>query len=272
MSFFQQSSHWYQLGSDGNLTPQHDYTLRDARKHKAFPSITTILKERANPMLDMWKMNQLFDAVVNNPKSVNETEEQYKDRIGEIAGKKGKDAADFGTRLHDALDQYPQLPLEHDLRPFVEKFGPEYDKRIKTRLASEIMLHDPYTGVAGRTDLVADTYEYGVAIIDYKTSKFKKGKASFWDSYRIQLAFYAHCYQVKMNLPAPPTIINVGINSLEPDVPQWKVYTLEEQEQAYREYLAIAFLWFSTKDYWPKGDFTRQSQQVIKGNDNLITA
>jgi len=171
MSFFQQSSHWYQLGTDGNLTPQHDYTLRDARKHKAFPSITTILKERANPMLDMWKMNQLFDAVVNNPKSVNETEEQYKDRIGEIAGKKGKDAADFGTRLHDALDQYPQLPLEHDLRPFVEKFGPEYDKRIKTRLASEIMLYDPYTGVAGRTDLVADTYEYGVAIIDYKTSK-----------------------------------------------------------------------------------------------------
>jgi hypothetical protein len=271
MSFFQQSSHWYQLGTDGNLTPQHDYTLRDARKHKAFPSITTILKERANPMLDMWKMNQLFDAVVNNPKSVNETEEQYKDRIGEIAGKKGKDAADFGTRLHDALDQYPQLPLEHDLRPFVEKFGPEYDKRIKTRLASEIMLHDPYTGVAGRTDLVADTYEWGVAIIDYKTSKFKNGKASFWDSYKVQLAFYAKCYQMKMGLSEPPAIINVGINSLEPDVPQWQVYTAEEQRQAYAEYLAIAFLWFSTKNYWPTGDHTPWITHY-QANNRLITA
>lgn len=271
MSFFQQSSHWYQLNADNTLTPQHEYTLRDARKTNAFPSITTILKERANPTLDTWKMNQIFEAVANNPKAADETKKQYKERISEISAKIGKDAAEFGTRLHDALDQYPQLPLEQDLRPYVEKFAPEYNNRIKHRIASEIMLYDPYTGVAGRTDLVADTYEHGIAIIDYKTSKFKKGKAAFYDSYKIQLAFYAKCYQMKMGLAEVPAIINVGINSLEPDVPQWKVWTKEEQEHGYAEYLAIAFLWFSTKDYWPTGDHTRWLTH-FQANNKLITA
>jgi len=271
MSFFEQSSHWYQLDAKGELTPQHDYDLSDARDHNAFPSITTILKERANFMLDEWKMNQIFDAVANNPKAADESEKQYKERITEISGKKSKDAAEFGTRLHDALDQYPQLPLEQDLRPYVEKFAPEYDKRIKSRIASEIMLYDPYTGVAGRTDLVADTYEYGIAIIDYKTSKFKKGKAVFYASYKVQLAFYAKCYQMKMGLADTPAIINVGINSLEPDVPQWKVYTALEQKQAFAEYLAVAFLWFSTKKYWPTGDHTPWITHY-QANNRLITA
>jgi hypothetical protein len=98
---------------------------------------------------------------------------------------------------------------------------------------------------------VAETYEWGPAIIDYKTSRFKSGKASFWESYRIQLAFYAKAYQKQFNLEQPPAIINVGINSDKPMEPQWKVYTVDEQEAAYAEFMATAFLWFSTKDYWP---------------------
>lgn len=271
MSFFSSSSHWYSRDTNGIIQPCHDIDLRQARKIKAYPSITTILKERANPGLDTWKMNQIFDAVSKNARGIDENEEQYRSRIAEIAGKTGKDAADFGTRLHDALDEYPQMTMDADLKPYIEAFGPSYHKHVKHRVASEIMLADPDVGVAGRTDLIADTHEWGLAIIDYKTSKFKRGKASFWDSYRVQLAFYAKAYQKQLGLKDPPAIINVGINSEEPMEPVWKAYTVDEQEAAYAEFLAVAFLWFSTKNYWPTSTGRWNVHMNVAGN-KLVSA
>lgn len=250
MSFFTSGNHWYQVDAKGAIAPAHDIDLREARKINAYPSITTILKERANPALDKWKQDELFNAVVDNKRKKGESEDDYRERIATIAQTKGREAAEFGTRLHDALDVFPQITIDSDLAPYIELFAPTYHRHVRQRIASEIMLADTEIGVAGRTDLIAET-EWGLAIIDYKTSKFKGGKASFWPSYRIQLAFYAKAYQKLHNLAKPPACINVGINSLAPTEPVWKVYTVEEQEAAYAEFLAIAFLWFSTKNYWP---------------------
>lgn len=251
MSFFSQSGHWYRIDASGNITPAHDFDLRDARKHNAFPSVTTILKERSNPALERWKMGHLFDTILVNKRKKGEPEEAYRGRIAELCSKKGDDAADFGTRLHDALDIYPQLSLEADLHPYVDAFGPSYDRIVKQRICSEIMLADTDIGVAGRTDLIADTHEWGLAVIDYKTSKFRDGKPSFWSSYQLQLAFYAKAYQKKMGLAEAPAIVNCGINSESPCEPVWKAYTKAEQEQAYAEFLSTAYLWFATKKYWP---------------------
>jgi len=252
MSFFSQSGHWYTV-TDGTIASAHDLDLRSAREVNAYPSITTVLKERANGALDTWKQDQLFQAMVAHPYKGDDLE-NYKKFISDLASKKGTDAADFGTRLHDALDIFPQMTIDQDLAPYIEAFAPAYHEMVSERVSSEIMLADEDVGVAGRTDLVAVTKEHGLAIIDYKTSKFRNGKASFWDSYKIQLAFYAKCYQKQFGLKKPPRIINCGINSEQPMMPQWKVYTVDEQEQAYKEFLCIAYLWFSTKKYWPMND------------------
>lgn len=252
MSFFAQSGHWYTV-TDGTIASAHDLDLRSAREVNAYPSITTVLKERANGALDTWKQDQLFQAMVAHPYKGDDLE-NYKKFISDLASKKGTDAADFGTRLHDALDIFPQMTIDQDLALYIEAFAPAYHDMVSERVSSEIMLADQDVGVAGRTDLVAVTKEHGLAIIDYKTSKFRNGKASFWDSYKIQLAFYAKCYQKQFGLKKPPRIINCGINSEQPMMPQWKVYTVEEQEQAYKEFLCIAYLWFSTKKYWPMND------------------
>ena len=90
------------------------------------------------------------------------------------------------------------------------------------------------------------------------------------DSYRCQLAFYAKAWQKSHGLSYTPRIINVGINAEEPCPCQHQVYTVEEQEQAYREFLATAYLWFSTKKYWPVGEGSWKLQFAI-GN-NTITA
>lgn len=251
MSFFESSSHYYLLEGDGSIKSAYDYGLAEARASGAYPSITTVLKERANPALDRWKYGQLFDTMVNNPYNPLEDLEAYKKYIMDLSSKKGTDAASFGTRLHDALDIFPQITIDQELAPYVNAFAPEYHKMVTARVESEIMLADPDTGVAGRTDLIAETKDYGLAVIDYKTSSFKNGKASFWDSYVIQLAFYAKCYQQMKGLKKAPRIINCGINSAQPMAPQWKVYSVDEQERAYKQFLCIAYLWFSSKNYWP---------------------
>lgn len=275
MSFFSQSGHWYVVNRDGSIEPRHEFGLADARKVSAFPSITTILKERANPGLDKWKENQLFAAIMANPMREGEDIKDYRKRIAAEASKTRDYAATFGTRLHDALDIYPEkVTTDQQLVPYVEKFAPSYNRIVKKRIASELMLADPDLGVAGKTDLIADTYEWGLAIIDYKTSKFKAGKASFWDSYKLQLAFYAKAYQKKMGLAETPVIINCGINSDEPMEPQWKRYSTNEQNQAYSEFLAVAYLWFCTNNYWPtsRSGFGGEWGIHVQTNGKLISA
>jgi len=257
VSFFSQSGHWYVKSSSGQIEAAHDLDLRKARKVSARPSVTTVLKERSNPALETWKQNMIFDVVMKNPIRTGEDVEAYKGRIAKLSAKPATDAADFGTQLHDALDMYPAPCQDLKLQPYVNVFGPSYEKVVKRRVCSEIMLCDDDIGIAGRTDLIADTHEWGLAIIDYKTSKFKGKSAKFWDSYKLQLSFYAKAYQKANGLAETPAIVNCGINSEEPTEPVWKAYTKVEQEKAYAEFLAVAFLWFCTKNYWPMGDNQR---------------
>jgi len=252
MSFFTSGNHWYQVDAKGAIAPAHDIDLREARKINAYPSITTILKERANPALDKWKQDELFNAVVDNKRKKGESEDDYRERIATIAQTKGREAAEFGTRLHDALDLFPQTTIDRDLAPYVELFAPSYFHHVRQRIASEIMLADTEIGVAGRTDLIAET-EWGLAIIDYKTSKFKGGKASFWPSYRIQLAFYAKTEQLNGVLTDTPYCINIVLDSNGKYKLTEFVWTPEEVEWAYLQFLATAWLWFAEKDYWPTG-------------------
>ena len=90
MSFFSQSGHWYTV-TDGTIASAHDLDLRSARLVNAFPSITTVLKERANGALDTWKQDQLFQAMVAHPYK-GDNLEQYKRFISELASKKGTSA------------------------------------------------------------------------------------------------------------------------------------------------------------------------------------
>lgn len=254
--FFSSGSHWYALKADGTIEAQHDADLRDARKAKLFPSVTTVLKERSNPQLEQWKINQVYQAVVANPAQPGEDMDAYKARIAEISGRRTQEAADFGTRLHDALEHYPQMPLDVTLQPWLDAFGPSWEKIVAETVGSEFSLADPEIGVAGRTDKLVKLHDGRLAIADFKTQRFgSTGKANFWASFPIQLSFYARAYAKANQLEDLPAIMSVAINSEKPEKPQFKIYTEEEQDAAYAEFLATAFLWFSTKKYWPVGQW-----------------
>ncbi len=87
---------------------ERDTTLRDARKLNLVPSVTTILGIVDKPALTRWKSEQLLKAVYENPYRYgwDDNWEQHKRKLYSLSEKEGKDAAERGNEIHNALEQY----------------------------------------------------------------------------------------------------------------------------------------------------------------------
>jgi hypothetical protein len=117
-----ESTHWYTRegvpmytveAKNGNQRPT---TLRDARALDLVPSVTTVLNVAAKPGLEAWKQRQLLLAALTLPRSEEEAEDNYLDRIIRDSREEGRAAADAGTEIHAAIQSfYEEKP--HD---FVE--------------------------------------------------------------------------------------------------------------------------------------------------------
>jgi hypothetical protein len=264
---FESGSHWY--GKDG--TPQHDADLRVARKEFLYPSVTTIDKDVfKNDFLDRWRMNELAAAAASTFKQAHETDEDYANRIYELSLEKSKTASEFGKEIHAAIEDYPTYPLDLHLHPWLDRFGGWYNSKVEQVLERERILLDHDLGIAGRCDFIAignGDLSGRVILVDFKTQKVKKDpktgkkKPAWYDSWVRQLAFYAVAYAkgVDFALDARsladrlPTCISVVLDSNEPETPFEKVWTKEEILDAYRTFVAGAWLWFEKRSYYPVG-------------------
>lgn len=254
---FESGSHWY--GKDGK--PQHDADLRIARKEFLYPSVTTIDKDVfKNDFLDRWKMNELAAAAAGTFKQLHESDEDYANRIYEISLEKSRTASSFGKEVHDAIEHYPQLPLNPELAPWISKFGAWFDAYVEAVVGSERVLLDHDLGVAGRMDTLAVLRgNKSLAVLDYKTQNVKRDKKgkkvpAFYDSWPRQLAFYAVSSAKEAGtFPASvPSCVSVVIDSNEPDDPFVRVWTPEEISRAYTQFVVGSWLWFDKRNYWPQ--------------------
>lgn len=242
------SAHWYQLMPDGSVVSKHDADLRRARKERLFPSPTSIEKDiRANPILARWIKNQVAKAFVNNPRMPDEDDQTYGERCLKLADSVRDNAADLGTRIHAAIEN--DGTEDPAIAPFYQAYLPWHYDNIETTVGSEVKMADPIIGVAGTVDRVVQHKVHGLCILDYKTKKVRDGKAEFYDSFPRQLSFYAGCYHRKHGVL--PRIMSVVIDSQNPTRPYDKLYTPEEQAEAYNEFLCHVYLWCSMKNYWP---------------------
>lgn len=248
-----ESAHWYQLNADGSLETRHDATLREARKQLLFPSPTSIEKEiRANPQLARWLKNELAKAFINNPRLSEESDLAYAERVLKVADSKRDVAAIRGTAIHKAIED--NGTTDQEILSFYNKYRIWEDEHIESTLESELKIADPRIGVAGTVDRVVMHKKHGLVIIDFKTQKVREGKAAFYDSFPRQLSFYAGAYHHKLG--AVPRIMSVVIDSQVPSAPQDKLYTQQEQDGAYKEFLCGAWLWFHSKEFWPVGQWS----------------
>jgi len=112
-----QSAHWYStdgepfhtvLDSAGN---PRSTTLRDVRKLEKegtflVPSVTSIVGAVLNKAeLNAWREQQVLIAADNNPRQPGESIEDWAAKVLEESKSITKAAAEFGSRMHEVMEQ-----------------------------------------------------------------------------------------------------------------------------------------------------------------------
>ena len=203
----QPPSHWY--FRDGR--PFHEIaksdgigmrpvTLRDARKVLALPSVTNILGVLAKPGLDAWKIEQGIMAALTLPRNPDEPLDAFAHRVVADMGEQVENAADFGSRIHEACEVYArtkELPEDAALLPYLAAWRRWFDEHVERIHSLETVYVNHEHGYAGRVDMVAKLKEFGWAVVDFKTQKIKRGpkgemKPRFYETWPLQLSAYQH--------------------------------------------------------------------------------
>lgn len=107
-----ESTHWYAPDGSpaytvrGKNGKERNTTLRDARELGLVPSVTTIIKCAAAPGLEAWKQQQVLHAALTLPRIEGEPEKDYLERIMRDSQEQARKAAERGTEIHAAIQEY----------------------------------------------------------------------------------------------------------------------------------------------------------------------
>lgn len=116
-----QSAHWYStdgepfhtvLDSSGN---PRSTTLRDVRKLEKegtflVPSVTSVVGAVLNKAeLNAWREQQVLIAADNNPRQPGESIEDWAPRVIAESRNVTKEAAEFGTAMHEVMERMLEL-------------------------------------------------------------------------------------------------------------------------------------------------------------------
>ena len=115
------------------------------------PRVTAVLSCLAKPGLERWR------GAVGNDEA---------DRIG-------REARDFGTRLHAVLERFNrQQPLGDvgDLEPWVRRYIGWVDENVRRVLEAERTVVSRAHGFAGTCDVVFEMNDGSLAVADFKSS------------------------------------------------------------------------------------------------------
>jgi hypothetical protein len=225
----ERKSHWYSLdGKPCHTVPTKDggdkrnTTLRDARKLNLLPSVTNIIGILDKPQLTKWKMREVAKAAIAIPGPQGEEPvERFADRAIEAAMSQVSDAADLGTKIHDAIENLMRGSAEQpseEMRPYVKPVL-DWMRQVGVKVThSEIVLVNAVHGFAGRVDALF-TWGDGMGkmgILDFKTKKTKEGeKVEAYDEHVLQLAAYAATHYGATHLQHV-VAANLFISSTEP--------------------------------------------------------
>lgn len=214
---FNDSGHWY----DGEGNPCHTQkcgpkaknptrptTIRDARKLGLFPSVTGILGVLAKPQLERWKFRQITDYAVAHPPAPDGSEDpgMFFDRAVEGAFQQVQDAADCGSLIHAALEDFsngkevdwnsqillPELGEERTLKEVAGPAAEFLDEHVQRIIAVEKRLVNKRHGFAGMADLLCELKNGRLACIDFKTRRTDpRYPCTPYDGQPMQIAAYA---------------------------------------------------------------------------------
>lgn len=257
------ASHWYlQDGTpyyevakkDG--TGNRPVTLADARKVSALPSVTNVLGVLAKPGLDAWKIEQGIMAALTLPRLENEPLDAFARRVVVDMGEQVEKAADFGSAIHAACENYAQhqtVPQDATLLGFFEPWQHWFDNNVEEVRSVERVCVNLQHGYAGRVDLVAKVKDIGWCVVDFKTQKVKRsaiGKPTpaFYETWPLQLAAYQQALASAGDRMLSG-LVSVVIDSAQPGPAHVKVWAGEDY---FKKFQAALELWRYVKNYDPR--------------------
>ncbi len=271
------SGHWYDAqGNAMHEVPSANgekmvkTTVIQARRLGLFPSVTTILKEKSKHMLEQWKMNQIAIAAYNNPVFNAEDEHHYVKRIQDLAFKQVDQAAEAGTAIHAAAENYMQglawNRVEQVFLPGPAAYFPMWT--FIDPLAEFMATHSIWGtgfeqhvvnteyGFAGCADLPFSCPR-GVGVLDYKTRKTKPGKPVVgYDEQLLQIAAYSGTiHRERLELSQDVIGCNLFISTTEPGRIDAIWYDPEQVKGAYHGFGHLVKFWQFVKNYNPTDIF-----------------
>ena len=274
------SSHWYK--ADG--TPCHQLprakgsglratTLRDARKLQLFPSVTSILGIFSKPQLDRWKLQQVALASLRLERSAEESDDYYVDRLIDEAFQQVEQAADLGSRIHDAIEKhYEGVEVPQDLQAYTSPvFAWQAQKQIQFIEREKVLVNTDY-GFAGTMDIACRYGQDGIGVIDFKTKKTKPGvEVKPFDGQAMQIAAYAATYWGEAKLPQVYGA-NVYISTTEPGRLEVCTYTPEQLVAEWEVYKLACAIWRHSKKYDPRPTAGGQRSVVATPSGGMTSA
>jgi len=216
--------------------------LRDARKLKLVPSVTTIIKCAASPGLEAWKLQQMMMAALTLPRAPEETEESFISRIQTDSKEQAKQAADRGSEVHAALESF--FETRHVTMKFSDAVLGTEDEVIKIfgdlEWSTEKSFGHPM-GFGGKVDL--HSRDGNGVVIDFKTKEFSRDqmeKIQGYDEHLMQLA----AYRIGLDLP-DARCANVFVSVTEPGLAVVREWSQEDLNRGRAMFESLLNYWYA---------------------------
>jgi len=250
------ASHWYHR--DGSACHEiiakssglpRPTTVKDARQLDLIPSVTNILGMKAKPALITWLQDNAILSALNTPRNPGEPEDQWHSRIAEESNKIGREAAEWGTLIHEQCEQFATggaFMGTGEILQYVEGYEKWHRCNVAQTIDSEKSVVGSI-GYAGRLDLHAMMCNGRRAVVDLKSQKLRGKPGKFYCEWVMQLAAYGDCLREPGD--ALPDLISVIIPSDAPGPVQVKVW--DNGEAGLKAFKACFDLWCFDKSYFP---------------------
>lgn len=255
--------HWYKRdGTPAYTINGRDTTLRDARRFGLLPSVTTILSCVAKPALTDWMVKQGVLAALTGTRLEGESDDAYIARILADSRQQAIDAANEGSRIHDACEQLVKTgTCPEKYRPHAEAARAELRRLfpdVNDWVAEQSFGHP--LGFGGKCDLHSPST--GI-IVDYKTKDgdFSDGKRLAYDQHW-QLAAYAVGLDLLCKLPAADDLPErdqrfspgaaIFVSRTHPGCVSSHVWGADEMAQGWATFECALALWRCLKGYDPR--------------------
>lgn len=244
------NAHWYQA----DAAPAHDADLRRARKENLYPSVTTVLKVWPKYMLEAYKIERAINSALTLKRKKGEAQEDFRKRIIEDSKSEAGAAANTGKALHQMINirlttgKWPEGEAWAPWKPWMDSYEAWIAANIIGVTVSEEAFVSHVLGFGGTIDLIADTKQWGHALLDMKNQAVTtKGKPAFYPEFLMQMVAYQ-----EMAPSMPEALVTLVLNREAPDLPYIKVYPPETWQDAWDDFAAALELWRRVNRYDPR--------------------